>query len=526
MSIMLVAQLLFALLESARSIELYRVLQMNTDSVLESLFADYASPLWEDYRMLGMTAADSSGQFSLNNREAMFRALSMANLESTSGFWDQKRSSLLTAEIVDVEFDEYMLITDQQGKVYQAAVTSYMKNNIVYETAKSVYSSYETVRDAQEQYGGGSTSIDDALNVLDSLQENESMERSEIKKASGSPSSSELDPGKNETEKADHLLTAVADVRKTGVISLVLPEKDSVSRSQIELDQAVSRRKLQQGTSQKQIDGSWYDQVLFEQYLVHDLSCYTDNVSDRGLNYELEYLIGGKSGDAANLKLVITELLAMREASNLASLANSPKKQRQAWEMAALLAGATVNPAVVEAVKLGILAAWAYAESVLDVRTLLQGGKIAIMKSETDWTSNPDAIPTLLSGWSQAKSSETGISYKDYLGLLLFFHSGSKLAMRAMDVQEAAIRKKAGYEMFRMDCLICEASVQTVYEYVPVFFSFVTLLGPETGRIRIPGNSRYSYLLGKAGAKVCLFAEDHTILIDSINLSQSSQVNG
>ena len=124
MSILLVAQLLFALLESARNIEFYRVLQMNTDSVTESLFADYASPLWEDYRILGVTAADSGGQFSLNNREAMLRSISKTNLCSADGLYGLSGNSLLTADMSDVMFDEYMLVTDQQGKVFQALAAS------------------------------------------------------------------------------------------------------------------------------------------------------------------------------------------------------------------------------------------------------------------------------------------------------------------------------------------------------------------------------------------------------------------
>lgn len=52
LSLMLVAQLLFTLLEAARHYELQKVLYMNTDTVLESVFADYCSPLWETYKFL------------------------------------------------------------------------------------------------------------------------------------------------------------------------------------------------------------------------------------------------------------------------------------------------------------------------------------------------------------------------------------------------------------------------------------------------------------------------------------------
>ena len=117
-----------------------------------------------------------------------------------------------------------------------------------------------------------------------------------------------------------------------------------------------------------------------------------------------------------------------------------------------------------------------------------------MVKSDVEWTSDLDAIPTLLSGWCTAKSTKTGSSYEDYLGMLLFFHRAETLSKRAMDVQEATIRRVEGYEGFRMDCLICETKVNVTYEYVPVFWGYVTLVEAKPERIRIQRTSQYSYL--------------------------------
>ena len=73
LSLMLVAQLLFTLLEAARHYELQKVLYMNTDTVLESVFADYCSPLWETYKILGVRVDDTEGKLCFNNREAQLR---------------------------------------------------------------------------------------------------------------------------------------------------------------------------------------------------------------------------------------------------------------------------------------------------------------------------------------------------------------------------------------------------------------------------------------------------------------------
>ena len=87
------------------------------------------------------------------------------------------------------------------------------------------------------------------------------------------------------------------------------------------------------------------------------------------------------------------------------------------------MAGFTVNPAIVEAVKYGLLAGWAYCESVLDLRTLMDGGKIPIIKSDETWTSGLAGISSLLSGRAKAKSSDIGLDYKGYIGGLLMFQA-------------------------------------------------------------------------------------------------------
>ena len=147
LSLMLVAQLLFTLLEAARHYELQKVLYMNTDTVLESVFADYCSPLWETYKILGVRVEDTKGKLCFNNREAQLRGLTSDHLGSKEQKTLLSGMSLLTAEMTDARYDPYRLLTDQNGVVFQKAVCTYMKKNIAYEMAKSVYNHYEAVKE-------------------------------------------------------------------------------------------------------------------------------------------------------------------------------------------------------------------------------------------------------------------------------------------------------------------------------------------------------------------------------------------
>ena len=84
LSLMLVAQLLFTLLEAARHYELQKVLYMNTDTVLESVFADYCSPLWETYKILGVRVEDTKVNYVLITGKHSYVALHRIILEAKS----------------------------------------------------------------------------------------------------------------------------------------------------------------------------------------------------------------------------------------------------------------------------------------------------------------------------------------------------------------------------------------------------------------------------------------------------------
>ena len=60
----------------------------------------------------------------------------------------------------------------------------------------------------------------------------------------------------------------------------------------------------------------------------------------------------------------------------------------QSETIAAALAGFTGNPAIIKTVQIAVVGAWAYIESIQDIRALLMGGKIALVKSKEQWTTD------------------------------------------------------------------------------------------------------------------------------------------
>lgn len=288
-------------------------------------------------------------------------------------------------------------------------------------------------------------------------------------------------------------LVKVQKVKASGILSQVVDES-TVSGNSIDTSARVSGRSLHKGTGGWSESGDdWYAKVLMQQYILTYMSCYTDTNPNHALNYEVEYIIGGRASDKDNLKIVIAEILAMRSAANMAYLAGSASKQAQAMALAAIIGGITLTPEVIEGVEKGILAAWAFCESVLDLRALLDGDKIPLIKSDTSWTSSLYGMTSMLTGQVKAKSSNEGIGYKSYLGMLLFTKSMKNIAYRSMDVQEATVRMTGAHESFRMDNAICELSTDVSYKYHGIFLCFVNLLDGADNEYTIKNKAKYSY---------------------------------
>ena len=214
----------------------------------------------------------------------------------------------------------------------------------------------------------------------------------------------------------------------------------------------MSKRKKVIGTAGSDtVKNTWYDRAGMNCYLAEYMGNLRQPAEKGELCYELEYILAGKQNDAENIKSTFNKLVLIREMANLTYLLSDVNKVKKVSEMAAILGGASANPAVAGAVELGILTAWAYAESILDVRTLVNGGKIAIVKSPAQWTCEAEAIAEITSGYQMAKECSNGITYEQYLESMLFAVSEKEIAFRAMELMERSLQKLTECETICLD---------------------------------------------------------------------------
>lgn len=490
LSLMLAVSLLLALLELARVTAMKQIGQAAADSALESVFAEYDTVMWEKYHLLMRSVGALSDNISFRETEQEIAMLAEASMNPDATGILKNSVDFFRSDVTDVTVTGYTLITDNRGDAFRAAVTGYMKENLPYLAAQKIQQIYEQGKDAQDNNQMTENSVEEALSgASDGIEEakNEQQEEGEDPIGAATPT----------VEVKENPLEAVKQIQKTGIFALVLENPADISGSSIPLSDTVSHRTRDCGTELLKINESWYESILVNQYFLSHFGCYTSPDQEGALQYGLEYLLCGEGSDSDNLKETVGKLLLLRESCNLAFLVTNGQKQSEALEIATALAGFTANPVIITVVKYGILVAWAFAESILDLRALLQGDKIAIVKSEQQWTSDIQGLSQCTSSYLKAKDCSNGLEYKEYLGMLLYLTGTETLAYRGLDLQELYARKQEGYETFRMDHMAIALSATVTYSFQENFLSCITVSKFSGTKFSFQCESKYSYI--KAG---------------------------
>lgn len=231
-------------------------------------------------------------------------------------------------------------------------------------------------------------------------------------------------------------LRTVRELKTKGILALVMDADEKLSERKMTDDIPSKRLTADMGQkSLKQI--TIRDAALFNEYLAAQFDCFTDREDETV--YDLEYIIGNSDSDRENLAEAAGQLLLMREGLNLIYLYTDQAKRQQAEALAVGLVGFTGIGPLIAVVTFLILSAWAFAESVYDVRLLLAGEKVGLIKTAKDWHMTIEQIFQLRE--MKIEEGTGGLTYKWYLRILLLLKDRQQKAFRAMDAVEYHMRK-------------------------------------------------------------------------------------
>lgn len=450
----------------------------------ESAFADYCRPLLEEYGILAIDGGYCDSQLNLGRLESRICEYVRDNIDPEGG------ANFMRAKGYDVEVLEYGVLTDSKG----AALIKEAAIEAAYGIPDDLINSWKERGDKIIGENLDKSSIEEYLKEsnksLSDAQKNGLPEGSE-----GEIIESNLtDEEEKSLEELGNPIDIILEWKSKALLGQVIKNTGSISNEAISGNDRPSNRVSANWEHGKSLTVSGTERILFGEYLRQKLSTYRHDRNHKGLKYEWEYVISGKDSDMKNLEATVTKLLLLREAENLASIAKDGAKQATALSIAVAICGPLAIPAVIEPVKWGIIAAWAYLESVLDVRLLLSGGRVPIIKSNMEWTSNILALPTYVNPDVLAKNVNTGLSYEDYLMLITMTQSLGNLGLRTLDVMENSVRKWEYYSEIRMENFIYEGRFAYRYEVNPIFASLTPILAGKLGTYEFEKVKELSYL--------------------------------
>lgn len=272
--------------------------------------------------------------------------------------------------------------------------------------------------------------------------------------------------------KAEDPRKTVDSLKKKGILGLTLGESTLVSTKEVQAHELPSRRARASGTISVNDDAGLLErQAYFTFYLTDHFDRYPD-IGENILNYQQEYLIAGKLSDPENLKSVINRILLMREGVNFICAWTSPRMFQETLQLALAVTGIFAIPILVEATQTALLLAWAYGESLVDLRCLMAGKKVALVKTEENWQlplSQLLYLDQILQ--SVPPGASEGMTYQNYLNILLAMGNVSGEGLRAADLMEGYMKTRSNTSEFRIDHAITGIQVFTEWKIKPIFLS-------------------------------------------------------
>ena len=446
------------------------------DQALFSLFGHYYAPLAKEYGLLFLNAGGNGAGPDL---EAVISSLEDSMdyvLEPNKGFSVLTGKNLLNLKREAMALTAFTLATDAGGAPFRAQAIRCMKDTAGLEAVSLLQEELSAGKDAEEN---GKELLNDSDSVsygdIENMAAEAAAERAESSSGGeastgeeGSDGGTEtgVEVGSEEGGSEDTTESSVPDdfvnplpvlewLKSLSVLNVVVPDPSAIPSENVDQSDLVSGRELASGAGLIDIaETGDNSDPYFKAWIITHFKDFTDPSSHSAYTYQKEYLLNGKKSDRDNLKAVVTKLLLTREAVNMFCLLTDEIKTVELSELALLIATFLAIPEAEPVIKLVLAAGWAYAESLVDVRALLEGKRVPYMKDSSSWQTDAEGLAKSggsLDGLTQ--DCPWGLRYSRFLDALLLASADKNLTMRCMNIVESEIRGQTGSD-FRLDSCI------------------------------------------------------------------------
>lgn len=461
-----VLSLVLTVIEGARINAMRLQIECVTDLGLDSAFAEYNRQLLEQYDLFFIDTTYGKKRPSFHRIGEHIEGYMGYNLEPSKELPVFFIRDWLELSIEDILILEVSVATDQKGAVFKAQAIDYMKDRVGISLLSSL---------------GGQIDLIDEKDLLNYDLEAKQRENQRKINQVELPLE-EVEEGKWEEVSLDNPADIIKGQKSKGILSLVIEDKASLSQKKINLSQSLSQRNVVKGNgispNKKEPDGMTAE-LLFGEYLMEKFGTYINIKNQGALSYQIEYILSGQDNDIDNVKEVANKILLLRQAANAITLYSDSVRVAEADGLALIIATGLTVPYLQPLIKNSLLLAWIYAESIGDVKDLLEGGKVPLIKKRNQWQLS---FQNMLDNGAKATnrgSGTEGVTYETYLRMLLGKLNSDQKVLRAMEMIEMDIRKTKGNRNFKMDGCVdsimaqvemksregYEFSIQRRYEY-------------------------------------------------------------
>lgn len=409
------------------------------EAALQSVMAEYHRELLEQYNLFAIDSSYGTSFCGKRNTEAHLMEYLRKNLSWENLFLsDFLYGDLFRLKPEDAEVTGVSLLTDHKGGVFRKRAVEALGDDIglgLLEELKEWLTIIE---------GNG-------LEEQNPEEQQKGLEQ-QIQNFNGKEI--QLPDGETTVLEIDNPVEALTKKRSLGILRLVT-EEEKISQNIVKPDELVMNRMKREMVNVGSLNPAFIGQetllerFLFQEYLLRYMGHYGKEDEKDALRYQIEYLIAGNGNDSDNLRNVANRLCLLREAANAMYLVTDQVKMEEIRMAAALACSLLAVPELTPLLEGVIVLGWAYAESIYDVKSLLAGGRIPLIKDSNSWHYGLGAA--LQGELKEEAEGGQGLSYEDYLRLFMLMTNLDTLTGRAMDMVEADIRMSQGNRLFRLD---------------------------------------------------------------------------
>ena len=407
---------------------------------LDSIMAEYHRELLNQYNLFAVDSSYGTGKQGIENTEAHLIKYLQKNLSLQEVFL----SSILYRDFLGLQLDAVKMtgvsiLTDNKGAVFRRRCAEAVQDDVGLAALRELQEWLEVIE----------------INGLDSGE-------SQAQKAEVDRQIQEyiyVDQEGEQQKGVENPTLILEEQRRLGILRLAVGDEELLSHNTLDLSGLIGSRMEQGMLSQGNLElaemkwtQDFAERFFFQEYLLRYMGCYGNEGEQDALKYQIEYLIVGQENDIENLRSVANLICTMREAANALYLLTDKEKMEEVELVAEGISSLLMVPELAPILETAIILGWAYAESVYDVKMLLSGGKVPLIKDSDTWHYGlQNILIGSLDDASDGTSKGSGLKYEDYLRIFMSLTNLDDLTVRAMDMVEADIRMTENNQLFCLD---------------------------------------------------------------------------